>query len=101
MFWRPQMTGATVLFFGTRYIGLLAYSFLGAATYAPMTDTVCHVSPHRLSHNADDRPYTAEVRIASVSVKVSGCTGSLGSCTGIVTAQLSVAVVQYMFWAGK
>ncbi|OJT13697.1 hypothetical protein TRAPUB_9796 [Trametes pubescens] len=38
LFWRRKATGATALFFGTRYIGLLTYSFLGAATYAPMSD---------------------------------------------------------------
>ncbi|EIW59947.1 uncharacterized protein TRAVEDRAFT_64712 [Trametes versicolor FP-101664 SS1] len=40
LFWKRKPTGATALFFGTRYIGLLTYSFLGAATYAPMSDKV-------------------------------------------------------------
>ncbi|KAL1938198.1 hypothetical protein VTO73DRAFT_11842 [Trametes versicolor] len=69
LFWKRKPTGATALFFGTRYIGLLTYSFLGAATYAPMSD------------------------------KVSSMFSNSSSCTRIVNAQAAVNIVQYVFWA--
>ncbi|EIW59920.1 uncharacterized protein TRAVEDRAFT_20179 [Trametes versicolor FP-101664 SS1] len=38
LFWRRKWTGATVLFFATRYLGLLSFTILTAATYAPLSD---------------------------------------------------------------
>ncbi|OJT04662.1 hypothetical protein TRAPUB_4598, partial [Trametes pubescens] len=38
LFWRRKKTGATVLFLSNRYITLLCFAVLGAATFAPMSD---------------------------------------------------------------
>lgn len=40
LFWRRKKTGATVLFVATRYMALCSYGFLGAATFAHMSDQV-------------------------------------------------------------
>ncbi|KAL1938177.1 hypothetical protein VTO73DRAFT_11821 [Trametes versicolor] len=38
LFWRRKKTGATCLFLSNRYITLLCFAVLGAATFAPMSD---------------------------------------------------------------
>ncbi|OJT10477.1 hypothetical protein TRAPUB_13010, partial [Trametes pubescens] len=38
LFWKPKMTGATVLFLGTRYTALLSYDFVLTATFSPLPD---------------------------------------------------------------
>ncbi|KAL1938196.1 hypothetical protein VTO73DRAFT_11840 [Trametes versicolor] len=40
LFWRRKATSATALFVRVRYLGLLTYAFLGAATYAPSLQAV-------------------------------------------------------------
>ncbi|KAH9847861.1 hypothetical protein C2E23DRAFT_942275, partial [Lenzites betulinus] len=38
LFWKPKITGATILFLGTRYTALLSNNFLLTATFARMSD---------------------------------------------------------------
>ncbi len=40
LFWKPKMTGDTVLFLGTRYTALLSYDFMLTATFSPLPDQV-------------------------------------------------------------
>ncbi|KAH9855448.1 hypothetical protein C2E23DRAFT_708832, partial [Lenzites betulinus] len=38
LFWRRKITGATILFLAIRYVALLNYGFLGALTFAPISE---------------------------------------------------------------
>ncbi|KAH9855446.1 hypothetical protein C2E23DRAFT_901346 [Lenzites betulinus] len=38
LFWRRKITGATILFLVIRYVALLNYGFLGALTFAPISE---------------------------------------------------------------
>lgn len=40
LFWKPKITGATVLFMGTRYSALLSNNVLLATSFAQMSDQV-------------------------------------------------------------
>ncbi|KAI0364565.1 hypothetical protein BV20DRAFT_956017 [Pilatotrama ljubarskyi] len=44
LFWRRRLSGATVLFLSIRYLALLAYVFLGTATYTSMSDAVSYLA---------------------------------------------------------
>ncbi|EIW59948.1 uncharacterized protein TRAVEDRAFT_47244 [Trametes versicolor FP-101664 SS1] len=80
LFWRRNMSGATALYLGTRYIGVLAYSILGTATYTPMTE------------KRYGNVYGSLRRRTKLSTKF--C-----SCMGIAIAQPAFSGMQYVFFA--
>ncbi|KAL1938185.1 hypothetical protein VTO73DRAFT_11829 [Trametes versicolor] len=54
LFWKPKITGATVLFLGTRYTALLSYDFMLTATFSPL--------PDQLLDTAKDQSLVALIR---------------------------------------
>lgn len=99
LFWRRKWTGATVLFFATRYLGLLSFTILSAATYAPLSVKV-RTSSFLYSEIV--------LMVGPQEVRSSVCSSRLNthrtcctfSCTPLTYVQAYFSVSQYIAWAG-
>ncbi|KAI0364556.1 hypothetical protein BV20DRAFT_983129 [Pilatotrama ljubarskyi] len=76
LFWKRKFTGASALFFFTRYSTLLAYDVLGTATLSPLSDTGIKCSWVRCFADCSDT-----------------------SCARLTNVQYAFTTFQYIPWA--